>query len=95
MNLFDFQIFDRLRREKPEFMNSIKVIDGNLDDLSKSISAADRDWLIENVHFVFHCAATIKFNESLEMASKINIQGTENILALATDMKSIKVKTNK
>jgi fatty acyl-CoA reductase len=49
--------------------------------------------MIENVNFVFHCAATIKFNEPLDLASKINIQGTENLLALASKMKNLKVIT--
>lgn len=47
--------------------------------------------MIENVNFVFHCAATIKFNEPLEFATKINVQGTENVLALAKEMKNLKV----
>lgn len=55
------------------------------------LSLNDRDWIIENVNFVFHCAATIKFNEPLELASKINIQGTENLLALSSKMKNLKV----
>jgi len=55
------------------------------------LTIADRDWIVENVNFVFHCAATIKFNETLESASKINIQGTERLLSLATQMKNLKV----
>jgi len=55
------------------------------------LTTADSDWIVENVNFVFHCAATIKFNETLESASKINIQGTEKLLSLATQMKNLKV----
>jgi len=55
------------------------------------LTTADRDWIVENVNFVFHCAATIRFNETLESASKINIQGTEKLLSLATQMKNLKV----
>jgi alcohol-forming fatty acyl-CoA reductase len=43
------------------------------------------------VNFVFHCAATIKFNETLQTATKINVQGTDNILDLATTMRNLKV----
>lgn len=85
-----FQLFDRLRLEKPDFMNCIKVIDGDLEE-SAITSSADRQWLIENVNFVFHCAATIKFNEPLESALKINIKGTEHVLALATEIINLKV----
>ncbi|XP_060881815.1 fatty acyl-CoA reductase wat-like [Metopolophium dirhodum] len=45
---------------------------------------------MKNVNFVFHCAATVKFNETLDMATKLNIQGTENVLALAAKMNYLK-----
>jgi len=88
---FCFKLFNRLRVEKPDFMDRIKIIDGNMEDSTMGLSSTDRDWLIENVNFVFHCAATIKFNEPLAIATKINIQGTKNLLTLATDMKNLKV----
>lgn len=55
------------------------------------LSSKDRDWLIENVNFVFHCAATVNFNEPLKLATKINVQGTEDVLTLASEMKNLKV----
>lgn len=85
------KLFDRLRDEKPDFMNHIKVIDGNLEDSSMGLVPIDRDWLVENVNFIFHCAATIKFNEPIEVAAKINVHGTEHVLELATQMKNLKV----
>lgn len=89
--MFFFQLFDRLRREKPDFANRIKVIDGYLENPLLGLSSSDRDWLVKNVNFVFHCAATVKFNETLDLAAKINIQGTEQLLALATEMENLKV----
>jgi len=75
-------------------MNNIKVIDGNIEEESLGLSTADRNWIMENVNFVFHCAATIKFNEALELATKINIQGTDNLLTLAAQMKNLKVQVH-
>lgn len=89
-----FKVFDRLREEKPDFMERIRIVDGNLEESTMGLSSIDRDWLIENVNFVFHCAATIKFNEPLAKASKINVQGTQNLLSLATEMKNLKVSDN-
>ncbi|KAL4148043.1 hypothetical protein QTP88_002347 [Uroleucon formosanum] len=83
-------LFDRLRNEKPNFTDNIKVIDGNIEEESLGLSTADRNWIVENVNFVFHCAATVKFNEPLELATKINIQGTNNLLTLAAQMKNLK-----
>jgi len=89
-----FKLFDRLRIEKPEFMTKIKIIDGNLEEQSLKISTDNRDWLIKNVNFVFHCAATVKFDEPLKVATRINIQGTENVVKLATNMINLKVIEN-
>lgn len=89
--MFILKVFDRLRKERPDFMNYIKIIDGNMEELTMGLSSNDHEWIIGNVNFVFHCAATIKFNEPLELATKINIQGTEHLLALATEMKNLKV----
>ncbi|VVC26724.1 Male sterility, NAD-binding,NAD(P)-binding domain,Fatty acyl-CoA reductase, C-terminal [Cinara cedri] len=89
-NIYKETIFDCLREKKPNFMNHIKVIDGYLEGPDLGISSTDREWIIENVNFVFHCAATVRFNEPLEKAIKINIQGTEKLLALATEIKNIK-----
>lgn len=72
-------------------MNHIKVIDGNLEESSMGLLPIDRDWIVENVNLIFHCAATIKFNEPIEVATKINVQGTENLLELAAQMKNLKV----
>ncbi|CAI6362216.1 unnamed protein product [Macrosiphum euphorbiae] len=83
-------LFDRLRCEKPDFIESIRIIDGHLGESSMGLSSSDREWLIDNVNFIFHCAATIKFNEPLDLASKINVQGTGNVLALASQMKNLK-----
>lgn len=84
-------MFDRLKVENPDFTDLIKIIDCNIEDSSMGLTTVDRDWIVENVNFVFHCAATIKFNETLESASKINIQGTEKLLSFVTQMKNLKV----
>ncbi|XP_060850791.1 fatty acyl-CoA reductase wat-like [Rhopalosiphum padi] len=88
--IYNQSMFDCLRIEKPDFVTKIKIIEGDLEQPSLGLSSDNREWLIENVNFVFHCAATIKFNETLHTATKINIQGTDNILDLATTMRNLK-----
>lgn len=74
-------------------MNYINIIEGDLEKTTLG-SFTDCEWLIENVNFIFHCAATVRFNEPLELAAKVNIQGTANLLTLATQMKNLKVTYN-
>lgn len=73
-------------------MKLIKVIDGNLKNPNLGLSLTDREWLIENVNFVFHCAGTVRLNVPLDVATKINVLGTKQLLDLATEMKCLKVK---
>jgi len=57
-----------------------------------AFSSAGRDWLIENVNYVFHSATTVKFYELLEVTTKINIQGTENVLAFVAQFRNLKLR---
>lgn len=85
-------MFDRLRKEKPDFADRIRIVEGNVEQPLIGMSTADHEWIVENVNLVFHCAATVKFDEKIDVAAKINVQGTEKMLALATEMKHLEVK---
>ncbi|KAJ4443297.1 hypothetical protein ANN_04965 [Periplaneta americana] len=48
-------------------------------------------WLLaEEVDVVFHCAATVRFDEKLRFAVGINVRGTESVLQLAREMRRLK-----
>lgn len=47
--------------------------------------------LLENVSIVFHCAATIRFDEPLHQALKLNVGGTLEALKIAESLKQLKV----
>ena len=57
----------------------------SLPDLG--LSRADRTMLIQNVNIVFHIAATVKFNEPLNVAVDINTKGTARIIELCKELK--------
>lgn len=42
---------------------------------------------------MIHAAATVKFNEPLREAWKINVEGTRMVLELAQRMKRVEVRT--
>lgn len=54
------------------------------------LSPEDRAVLADNVNLVFHCAATVRFDEALDVAVNINVRGTRCVLDLARDMKSLR-----
>ncbi|XP_045457864.1 fatty acyl-CoA reductase wat-like [Melitaea cinxia] len=87
---FDDAVFDTLRKEVPDFIEKIGVIEGDMVELNLGISDEDRTKLINEVNFIFHGAATLRFDESLKTAVKINVRGTREILNLARACKKLR-----
>lgn len=43
---------------------------------------------------MFHCAATIKFDENLKLAIDINVHGTKDVIELGKELKQLKVSNS-
>lgn len=88
--LLESQAFDRIRRIQPKLFEKVKVIRGDttFDDLA--ISAVDREILIKDVSIIVHSAATIRFDEPLKRATRINVTATKRVLELALQLKDLK-----
>lgn len=88
-----FQLFDGLKEARGEdtIINQCHVISGDclLPDLG--ISQADRNLLAENVSIVYHCAATVRFDETLKRAVLLNTRGTKLTLELCKPFKKLAV----
>lgn len=55
------------------------------------ISHEDRNLIINNVSIIYHCAATIRFDEALKTALLLNTRGTKLMLELAKECKHLEV----
>lgn len=55
------------------------------------LTIEDREMLIAKVDMVFHAAATVRFDENLKVAFRINVSATRDVLELAKQMKKLKV----
>lgn len=87
------QLFDRLRAEK-KFKHKLIPITGDCTLPGLGINSEEKQTLISNVHIVFHAAATVRFDENLKTAFRINVSATRDILELAKEMKNLKVSFN-
>lgn len=88
--LYSSACFDRLRNEKPNiFKSKVCIIPGNIIESGLGISEEDRNLLINHVNIVFHMAASVRFNDTLKYAVRINVSGTKTMLDLAKDMKNL------
>lgn len=69
-----------------------KAVPGDVSELNLGISAEDRKMLTDSVHFIYHCAATIRFDEPLKFAVLLNTRGTKFMLNLAQECKKLEVR---
>ena len=56
------------------------------------LSDSDRNLLSENVSVIFNLAATVRFDEELKTAVKMNVMGPRELLKICKDMKQLKVR---
>lgn len=58
--------FDNLRRDNPEAFRKLIGISGDVAESGLNLSEKDEKTVTDNVSVVFHCAATVKFDEELK-----------------------------
>lgn len=86
------QLFGQLQEENPKFRHQVVAVAGDCSLPGLGLSSEDRQQLVDNVHVMFHCAATVRFDEELDVAVNINVRGTKCILDLAKQTKNLKVR---
>ena len=80
-----------LRRREPNFQEKISLICGDFRSPGLGLSEEDKDLLKQNVNFIFHIAATVRFDQHIKTAFTINVQGTQEMLNLAKECTNLKV----
>uniref|UniRef100_A0A3B3XH87 Fatty acyl-CoA reductase n=1 Tax=Poecilia mexicana TaxID=48701 RepID=A0A3B3XH87_9TELE len=90
-DMINCKLFEKLQAEQPDFAEKITAVNSDLTVLELDLSKEDQSILVENINIVFHCAATIRFNEPLKDAVQLNVLATQKMLALAHRMKHLEV----
>uniref|UniRef100_A0AAR5PGN4 Fatty acyl-CoA reductase n=2 Tax=Dendroctonus ponderosae TaxID=77166 RepID=A0AAR5PGN4_DENPD len=84
-------LFGKLQQMYPENLKKIIPIKGDVLKLRLGISDEDRKLLIQDVHFICHTAASVKFDDFLKDAIFTNIRAAREVALLALEMKNIQV----
>ncbi|XP_017473740.1 PREDICTED: fatty acyl-CoA reductase 1-like [Rhagoletis zephyria] len=84
------KVFKVLRATKPHMLDRLVPIPGDAALPNLAISP-EHTALMENVSIVFHCAATVRFDEPLRVALKLNVGGTLEALLFAEKLKNLKI----
>uniref|UniRef100_A0A8C2X624 Fatty acyl-CoA reductase n=1 Tax=Cyclopterus lumpus TaxID=8103 RepID=A0A8C2X624_CYCLU len=90
-DMINCKLFERLQDEQPGFAEKIVAVTSDLTQPELDLSKEDQSVLADNINIVFHCAATIRFNEPLKDAMQLNVLATQKMLALAHRMKHLEV----
>ncbi|XP_032686166.1 fatty acyl-CoA reductase 1-like isoform X4 [Odontomachus brunneus] len=92
VEIFESSLFDRLREETPNFRDKVVplVQVNELYEKNLGLTKDDIDLVINKVSIIFHLAATVRFNEDIKVAAKINVFGTCAIFKLAKRMPNLK-----
>ncbi|XP_075232805.1 fatty acyl-CoA reductase wat-like [Lycorma delicatula] len=84
---FDDFLFSQVN---PSIFEKVSLISGDCAKPMLGLSSEDQKELQENVTIVIHSAATVKFDEPLQLAVAINITATRDLLTLSKGMKNLK-----
>ena len=78
-----------MRKRDPSIFGKIRPIKSDVSLPDLGLSAEDRATLRENVNIVFHVAATVRFNEPLDVAVNMNTKGTDRMIKLCKELKHV------
>ena len=84
--LMEDAVFDRLKMENKEFLHKVETVSGDITEESLGLSREENSLLLDSVNIVFHCAATVKFDEELSLSVGMNVAGVMRVVALAKRM---------
>lgn len=85
------QLFDAVRKQISDPLEYIKPISGDCMLPELGLSEQDAQTLQDNVDIIIHSAATVRFNEPLSTATRINVESTMDLIKLAQGMEKLKV----
>ncbi|XP_017034883.1 fatty acyl-CoA reductase wat [Drosophila kikkawai] len=83
-------IFHVLAKEKPEALDKLVAVPGDVSLPGLGIEPEMIE-LMKNVSLVFHCAATVRFDEPLRVALRLNVGGTLEAMKFAEGLPRLRI----
>ncbi|HUY72709.1 MAG TPA: SDR family oxidoreductase, partial [Gaiellaceae bacterium] len=79
-------VYDVLYEERPEGIERVDAVAGDVSVDGLGLSDRDRDMLLSRVTSIIHCAASISFDLPLETARQTNAVGPLRMIELAREL---------
>lgn len=87
------KVFEQVRRDRPQVMDKVIPVAGDVTMPGLGLSKADLQLLIDNVSLVFNSAATVRFDEDLRTAVEMNVKGPQRLMEICHQMKRLDVSS--
>ncbi|XP_071570660.1 fatty acyl-CoA reductase 1-like [Temnothorax nylanderi] len=87
--LEEMPLYEKLKKEQPDFLQKLIVIESDLDTTNLGLSKQDRNRLLDT-NVIFHGATIVRSNQRLRTMTNVNVQATKQILLLAREMPNLK-----
>ncbi|CAG9802081.1 unnamed protein product [Chironomus riparius] len=81
--------FRRTVEEKPEMMNKITIVNGEISLPHLGLCEEDLKYVIEKTEIIFHLAASLKLEATLRPNVLMNLTGTKNVIDVAKMTKNL------
>jgi len=82
-------VFDRIREIDENLLDKVEAVNGDITEENLGIDDQSKRMLTDSVHVVFHCAATVRFDEDLTKSVAMNVEAVLAIIELAKNMKNL------
>lgn len=86
-----FQLFDRIRNERPSALQKLKPIQGDVLFEDFGLSNIDIENLSTEISVIFHFAATLRLEAPLKDNINMNTTGTLRAIRVAKRMKNLTI----
>ncbi|XP_031782895.1 putative fatty acyl-CoA reductase CG5065 isoform X2 [Nasonia vitripennis] len=81
-------MFSRIRESKPDVVNKVIAIPGDITLPNLGLSDENKK-ILEKLNVVFHCAATLRLESNLKDAVLMNTVGTKTVLDMAKTLRNL------
>ncbi|KPI92954.1 Putative fatty acyl-CoA reductase CG5065 [Papilio xuthus] len=88
-NVLDNPLFSKLKETRPNDLDKLIPITGDMESQEWGIRNNDRKTILENVSVVFHSAAEIRFHKPLKYTLKVNVEGTRELMNVCRQMNKL------
>lgn len=90
-DIFSGDLFEPLMKQDPNYMERIRIMEGNTRELDVGLSPKDKQDIIDNADIVLHAAADVRFDNTLKELCLVNLRGTREMLRIAEQIQNLEV----